>query len=381
MLSPFDDYPLHQVIEPLRTVGTTDRNFYDRYYFNMHNCSDELVMAAGLGCYPNRGVADAYVAVLYRGTHHVARASRTLAADPAVTSVGPISIEVVEGLKTLRLKCEPQSGDIALDLTWTGAIPAHAEPRHTLVRNGRTVMDMCRFTQTGACHGSITVAGSTFRVSPQTWWGVRDRSWGVRPIGEPDTGGIDSAAPPAGYLWNWAPMQFTDKTILFAAQEDFSGHRSHSQAVVVPADPQAESFGLGTAEHSWTFKPGTRQLSGGVLTFPEATGEIAEIIVEPMVPMILSLGTGYGGEVAPQSDLSEWRHGMYQGDLVVETPHWEMASIPVANLLNATVDHVARFITNTGDVGYGIVNYAFVGPNTRYGFSSFADAARQPDGR
>jgi hypothetical protein len=91
--------------------------------------------------------------------------------------------------------------------------------------------------------------------------------------------------------------------------------------------------------------------------------------------MILSLGTGYGGEVGTQSGLTEWRHGMYQGDLVVETPRWEMASIPATSLLNATVDHVARFIANTGDVGYGIVNYGFAGPNARYGFTGFADAA------
>jgi hypothetical protein len=148
MLSTFDDYPLHQVISPLRVVGTTDRNFYDRYYFNMHNCSDEIVMVAGLGCYPNRGVVDGFVAVRHQGTHHVARASRTLGAERADTSVGPISIEVVEGLKTLQLRCEPDSGEIALDLTWTGAIPAHPEPRHSMVRDGRTVMDMCRFIQT-----------------------------------------------------------------------------------------------------------------------------------------------------------------------------------------------------------------------------------------
>jgi hypothetical protein len=220
VLSTFDDYPLHQVIAPLRVPGTTDRNFYDRYYFNMHNCTDEIVMVAGFGCYPNRGVADGFVAVRHQGTHHVVRASRTLGAEHADTSVGPLSIEVLEGLKKLRLRCEPDSGQVALDLTWTGAIPAHPEPRHSMVRDGRTVMDMCRFIQTGTWQGSITVAGHTFEVTPDTWWGTRDRSWGIRPIGEPDIGGIDAAAPPSGFLWNWAPMQFTDKTILFAAQED-----------------------------------------------------------------------------------------------------------------------------------------------------------------
>ena len=35
-LSPLDDYPVHQIAETIRHVGTSDRNFYDRYYFNCH---------------------------------------------------------------------------------------------------------------------------------------------------------------------------------------------------------------------------------------------------------------------------------------------------------------------------------------------------------
>ena len=50
MLSPLDDYPVHQIAEPMRFVATSDRNFYDRYLFN---CSDELFVTAGLGQYPN----------------------------------------------------------------------------------------------------------------------------------------------------------------------------------------------------------------------------------------------------------------------------------------------------------------------------------------
>ena len=33
-------------------VVTSDRNFYDRYYFNMHASSDELFVITGLGQYP-----------------------------------------------------------------------------------------------------------------------------------------------------------------------------------------------------------------------------------------------------------------------------------------------------------------------------------------
>ena len=60
MLSSWDDYPVHQIPEPIRYVGTSDRNFYDRYYFNMHGSSDELFLVFGLGQYPNLGVQDAF---------------------------------------------------------------------------------------------------------------------------------------------------------------------------------------------------------------------------------------------------------------------------------------------------------------------------------
>ena len=33
-LSPLDDFPFHQTSESMAHVATSDRNFYDRYYFN-----------------------------------------------------------------------------------------------------------------------------------------------------------------------------------------------------------------------------------------------------------------------------------------------------------------------------------------------------------
>ena len=34
MLTPADDYPLHQTAEPIAHPGSGDRNHYDRYFFN-----------------------------------------------------------------------------------------------------------------------------------------------------------------------------------------------------------------------------------------------------------------------------------------------------------------------------------------------------------
>ena len=34
MLTPFDDYPIHQTPLPIAQPATGDRNHYDRYFFN-----------------------------------------------------------------------------------------------------------------------------------------------------------------------------------------------------------------------------------------------------------------------------------------------------------------------------------------------------------
>lgn len=36
MLPQMDDYPLHQIADVMRFVGTCDRNFYDGSYFSLH---------------------------------------------------------------------------------------------------------------------------------------------------------------------------------------------------------------------------------------------------------------------------------------------------------------------------------------------------------
>ena len=78
MLSSMDDYPIHQIAAPVRHVGSSDRNFYDRYYFNLHGSTDELFMVIGMGQYPNLATQDAFACVCSGGKQRVLRASKVL---------------------------------------------------------------------------------------------------------------------------------------------------------------------------------------------------------------------------------------------------------------------------------------------------------------
>ena len=66
MLSKADDYPIHQTPEPIAYAGT-DRNFYDRYFFNGYGYEGELFFAAAMGVYPHLNIADAAFVVVRDG--------------------------------------------------------------------------------------------------------------------------------------------------------------------------------------------------------------------------------------------------------------------------------------------------------------------------
>ena len=47
MVSSWDDYPVHQTSEYIAHTATSDRNFYDRYYFNMFDTAGAYMAIFG----------------------------------------------------------------------------------------------------------------------------------------------------------------------------------------------------------------------------------------------------------------------------------------------------------------------------------------------
>jgi hypothetical protein len=360
MLSSMDDYPLHQISEVLRFAGTSDRNFYDRYYFNLHGCSDELFLVLGLGQYPNLAVQDAFACANRKGRHHVVRASRVLG-DRMDTSVGPFRVEVLQGLERVRFVLEPSEHSLACDLTWQGAMPAFLEPRQYIRKHGRVLFDTMRFAQTGCWTGTLRIGDETFAITPDRWWGTRDRSWGVRPVGEAEHPGVRQGEGQLTGMWNYSPMQFPDYSLLYILNETDRGERPIEEAVRIWHDRTRQPEWLGRPEYEHTLTPGTRMITSSVLHFPEAPGGGLRVSATPLLTAFIAIGTGYGME-------SDWRHGMYQGDLVVQGLIKEVEEIASFGQYGV-VDHVARFEASDGAVGYGLHEHGFWGAFGRYGMN------------
>jgi hypothetical protein len=365
-LSPLDDYPVHQVAEVMRHPATSDRNFYDRYYFMLHGSDDDLMLITGLGQYPNLSVQDAYALVRRGSLHRVVRASRALGVDRMDLSVGPFRLEVLEGLKRVRFVLEPNEHGLSFDLTWTGAIPALLEERHYIRAFERVTFDTERFAQTGFWAGTLTIGDETVDVTGDRWRGARDRSWGVRPVGEPEPPGIAAGGSPMMSMWNYAPMQFDHYSILYICSEKPDGRRDLVEATRVWSDPDRPPEDLGRPEHAHEFRSGTRMIKHGRLSFPHAPGGAFDIDVTPLIDAHIGVGTGYGMD-------QDWRHGMYQGELAVQGV--DLDTVKNAERFLGIVDSAARFETSTGDVGYGLHEYMFLGPFPKYGLTGILDGA------
>lgn len=242
MLGPLDEYPLHQLPQPIAWPGSSDRNFYDRSYFNAHDRTGNIFLITGIGYYPNLGVKDAFVLIRRADIQTAVHLSDAIDSDRLHQHVNGYRVEVVEPLRKLRIVLDETEG-VAADLTWEGLFDVVQEQPHVLRSGNRVTLDAQRFAQLGTWSGRIVVDGERIAVDPATWLGSRDRSWGIRPVGEPEPGGGGAPPPPPPDPAGWPRLDWSmDAALLLAAlasragdHVDFLAHDRISRAGVFGA--------------------------------------------------------------------------------------------------------------------------------------------------
>lgn len=320
-LSRGDDYPIHQTPDPIAYSGT-DRNFYDRYFFNGYAPDGSGFFAVAFGVYPHLDVADAHFCVIRDGVQHCLHASRKLGMERMELACGPIRIEVVEPLHQLRVRVEGEG--ISADLLFTGRAFPIEEPRFTWRVGPRTVMDYTRLTQNGHYTGWIEVDGRRESVAAGTA-GTRDRSWGVRPIGAADPqfgGGVPQ------FFWQWTPVNLPTRSLYFHLNAHADGSAWNTRAVVAPDGNGPEAF---TEVHDPAMDaplaPRTRWPGGGALTIGEE-----QFRFEPLGRFQMR-GLGY---TSPK-----WGHGLDHGTLDIEREAIALDSVDPARPDNLHVQGCA----------------------------------------
>ena len=370
MLTPFDDYPVHQTALPLAQAGEGNPNFYDRFWFNGY--TEDFFFAVAMGLYPNRGVIDAAFSVVANGEQRSVFASGRAPFDRSETKVGPITIEIVEPMRRGRVVVNAPEQGLVADLSFTARTPVFEEDRQTRFRDNRLAMDVTRATQWGTWSGTITSNGHTIDLSDLHVFGTKDRSWGVRDVGQPTPAAPIQQVPQAFFIW--APINFDDGALHFMAFEDELGARwSETGAkvpVLAPGDPVTDSpfakapaaHELKHVEHPTVWESELRKPKSAALTF-EFEGEQQRVDLDPLFTFRMS-GAGY---MHPK-----FSHGTWIDELVVEGEAFKVEELDNAEFRNLHIQQVVRATWPQADgttkIGLGTLEHIVIGPHKPSGF-------------
>ncbi|MFC9997455.1 hypothetical protein [Nocardia sp. NPDC127526] len=365
MIGPLDEYPIHQTPLPMARVGTSDRNFYDRSYFNACDRDGGTFLVTGFGVYPNLGVIDAFATVRRGDQQRAVRFSDALTERSLDTKVGGYRIEIVEPLQKLRVVCEHE--DLSFDMTWEGAFPVVQEQPHTIITGlNRPIIDAQRFAQVGSWSGTLAVDGTDFTVDPAVWTGTRDRSWGIRPVGDGDPAGRVADEPSEGFWWLYVPLRFDDFSIIVIVQEEPNGFRTLNDATRIWADGRIEQ--LGWPRVHLTYKSGTRIPTALRLELTTPDGKPLEVEVEAGTFVALNVGCGYGGD-------PDWLHGQWKGRNWSESRLYDLSDPALAGRIPfGVIDHVGKARCN-GAEGWGLFEHGSLGRHDPTGFADWGSVA------
>ncbi len=364
MLSKADDYPVHQRPEPIATAGT-DRNFYDRYFFQGQSADGQQGFAAALGVYPHLNIVDAAFCWMEGGIQRSVFGSQILHGERLSMRAGPIAVEVLQPLQRLRVTLAETDG-LAADLVFEGRHAPIEEPRFTHRLGSRLLMDVTRMTQNGTWSGTATIDG--VGVCVDRFRGTRDRSWGIRPIGAADAQPHAPVIVPQ-FFWLWAPLNFDRYCLYFHTNDDAEGVPWNRSAVLVDLDT-GKSVKLVTPHAAITFRPRTRTAASAQILAGHPSGGAVRIDLHPAAAFYMR-GLGYGHP--------KHGHGSFHGEHMVASERLDAAnadaSIPANGHIQALVAAELLLPDGTRHVGRGVLEQLIIGPHAPSGFREIYDLA------
>ena len=374
MLNRLDDYPIHQTPEAIAHPATSDRNVYDRTWFNGYTADGAYYFGIGMAIYPHRGVLDcAFSVVEQGGRQHCFYGSRRAPLERTDMQVGPFRLEILEPLRRTRVVLDDNASGISCDLTFSARTSAIQENRQTRYQGNRAVYDVTRFDQFGRWSGTLQHPDGFISVDDATCHGTKDRSWGVRRVGEPETGGAPHA--PGSSFFLWAPLIWGDHVTHAIFFDGPNGEVQCREGITAPLfDAEADipdalqgtDERMATARHRVRYHPGTRLASSAEIDLVPLVGDIRTISLEPILRFQMK-GLGYGH---PQ-----WGQGMWKGELAIGSESFDPSALDLLAQPNIHVQQVVRATDGVG-TGTGVLEQAVVGPYGPAGLTALLDGAR-----
>lgn len=306
---------MHQAPWPFRFAATSDHRFYDRLWFAGVDPSGDAGFISGMAFYKNMHVADGYGAVQQNRKQFNSRWSRRLADDYEHSSVGDLSVDILEPFQKLRLRWSGETTPMSADVEFQASFHPYTEEHYLDASTGRITQEVTRYNQIGTWNGWVSVGDD--RIEVDDWWAVRDHSWGVRPgVGGTERSVADPASRTASPMMHVVLYCATDEfSICVSRREDSAGRVTYLDGEIIGKDGTHST--VVAADIDPHFVPGARTYSTVLLRVTADDGRQWSVEAVPLIEPWAYAGTGYDGGYAdgfglgvPRGNLAE--HDVYE---------------------------------------------------------------------
>ena len=315
----FDEYPFHQHPAPFGTVATSDAHYNDGYFLAFY--APNWYFFSGLRLHPNVNVIDGWGSVTHNDEQAAIRLSSGLHPKPDALSVGPLTYEIIEPLKQIRVCLLTNESGIEFDVTLESQAVPFVEERYQHFKYGAVINDLIRYTQVCKAYGKAKFDGQAIEIN--NWHAMRDHSWGVRSSMAVPTGinGTSESLTPEKHraLRMWVPFQVGNHVGFFNTHEDADGKTIDFEGRLDFED--GTSVNLVNVGHKLEYITGTARPKGGLLVLDGEDGISRHYTLSLAgTPADVQAGGYYRG----------WRNnlgpGVYRGESYYEIDRY--ASLP-----------------------------------------------------
>ena len=254
----------------------SDRNAYDRCYFNAHDRTGDVFLVTGLGDLPEpRRHRRLRHGAGRRPADHGAGVRRARGHDRLRPVGRPVPHRGDRAAASGSASCATATTTASASTSPGRArSPRSTRSRHVM-RSGHGRSSSTPPLRPGGHLGGRAPRRRRRRSRSTRTRGSarRDRSWGIRPVGEAEPPGRAGDEPIEGFWWLYVPLRFDDFAIVVIVQEDADGHRILNDAMRVWPARRAAPRAAGLAASSTsTTGPAPAIPSGATLHLTEPDG-------------------------------------------------------------------------------------------------------------
>ena len=371
-----DELLNHQIVDTFASTATSELSWTEKIWSAIIRKDGGLGIDFGLGRYHNRGVLDGWAAVSRGRTQWTVRASRELRDDPTITTVGPLTYEIIEPLHKVRYALAKNPNQpIAYDVTFTSDMPPFLEDRHKQrERDGfRIGSDVIRYHQIGTPSGWVEIEGQRIEIKSDEWTEYRDHSWGTRldvgahnPDVRPTSDFGDVKFGEGEFVLVWSPFMLIapngEKTayhFYYMSKQGrifySSGYRNH---------PDGTQEKVARVRPELRYDDRSRRLQGGRVHFDMMQGGTHTVEVEVPGESGVHLGPGlYLG-------FDGKKHGSWKGPLETEGEKFvDTLDIATLKRIRQLRDNPIRVREGNAE-GYGVMECIIHGAHPEIGLTA-----------